>query len=63
VAKKIYFPLRNYDNITNNSIKFYPHKREYIQSFQEFILRHRTSIKEIDAINLLKKIAVTEHDD
>lgn len=58
IAKNIYFPFRNYDIIINKSINKYPHKEEYLKNFQEFISKNRTSIKELDAINLLKKIAL-----
>ncbi|MDX1373245.1 MAG: TfuA-like protein, partial [Nitrososphaeraceae archaeon] len=59
IAKNIYFPSRNYDLIINKSINKYPHKEKYLKNFQEFISKNRTSIKELDAINLLKKIALT----
>jgi hypothetical protein len=62
-SKQIYFPLRNYDNILNKSINLYPNKLQYIENFKEFLSTQRTSIKELDAINLLRKIANSNYDD
>jgi hypothetical protein len=55
-AKKIYFPYRTYEDILNESAKRFPNDKEKINIFREYIVKNKRSLKEIDAIKLLKTI-------
>ena len=57
IAKEIYFPDRSYENIINETMKKFPNKENDLKTFQKFIKNNRKSLKEIDAINLLRHIA------
>lgn len=54
IAKKIYFPYRTYDNIINKTLEKYPSCFEQINLFRSFINHNRRSLKERDAIELLR---------
>jgi len=54
LAKEIYFPHRNYTYIIEEAISKYHHLRSEITSFGDYVISNRKSIKEIDAIKLVK---------
>ena len=54
VAKGIYFPDRNYEHILDKAKKRYPNLAPEIESFRIYVAENRKSLKEIDAINLIK---------
>ncbi|HLN34458.1 MAG TPA: TfuA-like protein [Nitrososphaeraceae archaeon] len=56
-AKKIYFPFRSYENIVKKSIELYSDTRDTIEDFHNFVSTQRQSLKELDAMGILKKIA------
>src|ERR671912_2232785 len=57
VAKRIYFPYRSYDNIIEKSLDLFPSHRKFILKFKDYILSNRISLKELDAIRVLKYIS------
>lgn len=54
VAKNVYFPFRNYTDILDLAKRQYPRSDSYIESFRAYITNNRESLKERDAIKLLK---------
>ena len=56
VAKSIYFPYRNYTDILDLTKKKYPRSDSHIESFRAYITNNRESLKERDAIQLIKYI-------
>ncbi|MGH9991430.1 MAG: TfuA-like protein [Nitrososphaera sp.] len=54
VAKEIYFPHRNYANILEEARRLCGELDGEIATFQNYIASNRKSLKEIDAIRLLK---------
>jgi len=60
-AKKIYFPFRSYENIVKKSIELYSDTRDTIEDFHNFVSTQRQSLKELDAMGILKKIAENPH--
>jgi len=60
-AKKIYFPFRSYENIVKKSIELYSDRRDTIEDFHNFVSTQRQSLKELDAMGILKKIAENPH--
>ena len=56
VAKNIYFPFRTYPNIIEETIRRYPELDDKVKLFEGYILENRKSIKERDALELVKKI-------
>ena len=54
VAKNIYFPYRNYLDIIDETKRRYPSLSYYLESFREYIGENRRSLKERDAIRLIK---------
>lgn len=56
VSRNIYFPYRTYDDILDKCKMKYPDYSAQFDKFREFILLYRKSLKEIDAILLLKHI-------
>jgi TfuA protein len=61
-AKKLYFPFRSYENIVKKSIELYSDRRDTIEDFHNFVSTQRQSLKELDAMGILKKIAENPHD-
>ena len=57
LAKRIYFPYRSYDNIIEKSLDLFPSHRKFILKFKDYILSNRISLKELDAIRVLKYIS------
>lgn len=56
VAKNIYFPFRTYPNIIEETIRRYPELDDKVKLFEVYILKNRKSIKERDALELVKRI-------
>ncbi len=54
VAKEIYFPHRNYANILEESRGLHGELEGEITAFQDYIVSNRKSLKENDAVRLLK---------
>lgn len=56
ISKKTYFPYRTYDDILDKSKIKHPEIGSQIEKFREYIQTNRRSLKEDDAITLLKQI-------
>lgn len=56
VAKSTYFPYRNYGNIIDQSKKLYPELTSQLEAFRSYIYVYRQSLKERDAIRLIRYI-------
>jgi hypothetical protein len=56
VAKEIYFPHRNYADIVEQTRALYSSLDGELHAFQDYILKNRRSLKEMDAIRLLKYV-------
>jgi hypothetical protein len=54
VAKATYFPHRNYSNIIEETKSKHPELAGEIDSFQSYIASSKKSLKEIDAMRLVK---------
>ena len=54
VAKKIYFPFRNYEDLIILTQKQYPAIHDELENFRAYILQYRDSLKARDAVKLLK---------
>jgi hypothetical protein len=54
VAKRIYFPFRNYEDLINLTQKQYPTIHDELENFRAYILQYRDSLKARDAVKLLK---------
>lgn len=54
VAKRIYFPFRNYEDLINLTQQKYPLIHEELENFRSYILQYRDSLKARDAVKLLK---------
>jgi TfuA protein len=61
IAKNIYFPFRNYDDIIKLTQEQFPSIHDELENFRDYILKNRDSLKARDAIKLLKYLkAVSE---
>src|SRR5919108_1848184 len=58
IAKSIYFPYRNYSDVIEQTRRKFPESSKELDSFSSYINQHRTSLKEIDAIRVIKYIKV-----
>jgi hypothetical protein len=56
VAKKFYFPLRNYNEILNYSVENSPEYSNQFELFRSYIASNRISLKELDAIKLIEYV-------
>ena len=56
VSKQTYFPYRTYEDILDKCKSKYPEINSKIESFRDYILNNRKSLKERDAVRLLKHI-------
>jgi hypothetical protein len=56
IAKSIYFPYRNYSDILDQTEKQYPQISHDLDSFRTYIRENRQSLKERDAIKLIKYV-------
>ena len=54
IAKNIYFPFRNYDDIIKLTQEQFPSIHDELENFRDYILKNRDSLKARDAIKLLK---------
>ena len=54
IAKNIYFPFRNYEDIIMLTQKQFPSIHDELEDFRSYILKYRDSLKARDAIKLLK---------
>lgn len=54
IAKGIYFPFRNYEDIINLTQQQYPSIHDELENFRAHILQNRDSLKARDAMKLLK---------
>jgi hypothetical protein len=57
-AKTIYFPYRNYSNVIEQTRTKFPELSRELDSFSSYINHHRLSLKEYDAIKVIKYIKV-----
>jgi TfuA protein len=58
IAKSNYFPYRNYSNVIEQTRRKFPELSRELDSFSSYINQHRISLKEIDAIKVIKYIKV-----
>ncbi len=56
IAKKTYFPYRRYNDIIDETKKTFPALKKQIEYFEEYLIKNKKSLKEIDAIKLLIRI-------
>jgi TfuA protein len=56
IAKKTYFPYRTYKDIIGESKNMFPSLKKQLVDFEEYLVTNKKSLKEYDAINLLKHI-------
>ena len=56
ISKQTYFPYRTYGDILDKSKLKYPEISSQIEKFRDYIQENRRSLKEDDAIMLLKRI-------
>jgi TfuA protein len=54
VAKNMYFPDRNYEHLIDETKRRHPSLSDYLESFRSYISENRRSLKEQDAIRLVK---------
>ena len=54
IAKNIYFPFRNYDDIITLTQEQFPSIHDELENFRDYILKNRDSLKARDARKLLK---------
>lgn len=54
IAKNIYFPFRNYEDIIKLTQQQFPSIYNELESFMSYMLKNRDSLKARDAIKLLK---------
>ncbi len=61
IAKSIYFPFRNYEDLINLTQQKYPSIHHELENFRSYILKNKDSLKARDAVKLLKYLkAVSE---
>ncbi|HEY9386099.1 MAG TPA: TfuA-like protein [Nitrososphaeraceae archaeon] len=56
VAKRIYFPYRNYSNIIEQTKNKFPELSSQLNLFAIYIEQNRKSLKELDALKVIKYI-------
>jgi TfuA protein len=56
ISKQIYFPYRTYEDILDKCKLKYPEIHSQLESFRDYILNNKKSLKEMDAVRLLKHI-------
>lgn len=54
IAKNIYFPYRNYDDIIRLTQEQFPSIHDELENFRDYILKNRDSLKARDAKKLLR---------
>lgn len=63
VAKSIYFPFRNYEDIIDETKRRYPSLSDNLESFRAYISKNRQSLKEKDAIKLVNYVKMKYEDE
>jgi hypothetical protein len=61
VAKSVYFPYRNYEDILDKTKNMHPELERDLESFRTYIRSKRRSLKEKDAIRLVEYIKAHYH--
>ncbi len=56
ISKQTYFPYRTYEDILDKCKLKYPEIHSQLESFRDYILNNKKSLKEMDAVRLLKHI-------
>jgi hypothetical protein len=56
ISKQTYFPYRTYEDILDKCKLKYPEINSQVESFRDYVLNNKKSLKEIDAVRLLKHI-------
>jgi TfuA protein len=56
IAKNIYFPFRNYEDIIKLAQNQFPSINDELENFRDYIVENRDSLKARDAIKLLKYV-------
>ena len=56
ISKQTYFPYRTYEDILDKCKLKYPEIHSQLESFRDYILNNKKSLKERDAVRLLKHI-------
>jgi hypothetical protein len=56
IAKQTYFPYRTYEDILDKCKLKYPEIHSQLESFRDYVLNNKKSLKEMDAVRLLKHI-------
>jgi TfuA protein len=56
ISKQTYFPYRTYEDILDKCKLKYPEIHSQLESFRDYILNNKKSLKEMDAVRLLKRI-------
>ena len=56
ISKQTYFPYRTYEDILDKCKLKYPEIHSRLESFRDYILNNKKSLKEMDAVRLLKHI-------
>lgn len=56
ISKQTYFPYRTYDDILDKCKTKHPEIRSQVEQFREYLKTNRRSLKEEDAVLLLKRI-------
>ena len=54
IAKNIYFPFRNYEDVIRLTEEQFPSTHDELENFRDYILKNRDSLKARDAKKLLK---------
>ncbi len=54
IAKNIYFPFRNYEDIVRLTEEQFPSIHDELENFRDYVLKNRDSLKARDARKLLK---------
>ena len=54
IAKSVYFPFRNYEDLINLTQQKCPSINDELENFRSYILKNRDSLKARDAVKLLK---------
>jgi TfuA protein len=56
ISKQTYFPYRTYEDILDKCKLRYPEMHSQLESFRDYVLNNKKSLKEMDAVRLLKHI-------
>lgn len=56
ISKQTYFPYRTYEDILDKCKLKYPEIDSQLESFRDYVLNNKKSLKEMDAVRLLKHI-------